>query len=92
MMTKSQAAVRTDERAWRYTTVDCERCGAAAAVAKFSMRHTSVQWTSEAVLACAEFAAAVAAGGASALIPTCASMRASIEAAVGGGRVEILPP
>src|SRR5258706_12292238 len=57
-----------DERVWRYAEVRCGRCGAAVEVAKFSLQHTSVQWTAAAVLTCAEFSASVAAGGAAALI------------------------
>jgi len=82
----------SDERPWRYCEVECARCGATVEVAKFSPQHTSVQWTSEAVLACAEFASEVAAGRTSALIPTCASLRASIDLAIADGRVEVLPP
>jgi len=85
-------ATVADERRWRYTSVECTRCGAVVHVAKFSRQHTSVQWTGEAVTRCAEFSACVAAGGMSALIATCASLRASIEDAVAGGRVEVLPP
>ncbi|HEX6932488.1 MAG TPA: hypothetical protein VF162_10125 [Streptosporangiaceae bacterium] len=81
-----------DERAWRYAEVACGRCGAVVQVAKFSLQHTSVQWTAEAVLRCAEFSAHVADGGSSALVATCASLRASIDAAVSDGRVEVLPP
>jgi hypothetical protein len=84
--------VLSDERAWNYATVECGMCGAVVRVAKFSLQHTSVQWTAEAVLTCAEFSASVAAGGSSALIATCASLRASIDAAVADGRVEVLPP
>lgn len=85
-------SIRADERPWRYAPVQCARCGAVVEVAKFSPQHTSVQWTSRAVLRCAEFAPAVAAGKPSALIATCASLRASIDEAVGAGRVEILAP
>jgi hypothetical protein len=81
-----------DERAWLYASVACGRCGALVEVAKFSLQHTSVQWTAEAVLTCTEFSASVAAGGSSALIATCASLRASIDAAVTDGRVEIRAP
>ncbi len=88
----SMARLPADERAWRYVPVACGRCGAVVEVAKFSPQHTSVQWTGQAVLRCAEFAAALAAGRPSALIATCASLRASIDAAVGAGQVEILPP
>src|SRR5262245_46215961 len=82
----------TDERAWQYAPVECGRCGAVVAVAKFSLQHTSVQWTAESVLRCAEFSACVADGGSSALVATCVSLRASIDAAVDNGRVEVLPP
>ena len=81
-----------DERPWRYVPVACQRCGAVVEVAKFSLQHTSVQWSAQAVLRCAEFTAATSRGLPSALIATCASLRASIDAAVDSGRVEILPP
>jgi hypothetical protein len=82
----------TDERAWQYADVACERCGATVQVAKFSAEHTSVQWTDAAVSTCAEFSAEEAAGRPSALIATCTSLWSSIGAAVRGGRVQILPP
>ncbi|HXS61281.1 MAG TPA: hypothetical protein VN767_00295 [Streptosporangiaceae bacterium] len=85
----SVTGVGVDERPWRYTPVECAQCGVVVRVAKFSLQHTSVQWTRQAVLSCSEFAAN---GGDSALIPTCASLRDSIEDAVAGGRVEVLPP
>jgi hypothetical protein len=78
-----------DERPWRYTDVECARCGVHVQVTKFSLQHTSVRWSGQAVRGCDEFAAA---DGDSALIPTCASLRESIEDAVAGGRVEVLPP
>jgi hypothetical protein len=81
-----------DERPWRYTDVECAHCGVRVQVTKFSLQHTSVRWSGQAVLGCAEFAAKVAAGGESALIPTCARLRDSIDDAVAGGRVEVLPP
>jgi hypothetical protein len=83
---------RVDERAWRYADVECERCRAVVQVAKFSLQHTTVQWTAQAVLSCAEFSASVGAGGTSALIATCASLRASIDRAVADGQLEVLPP
>jgi hypothetical protein len=82
-------AATVDERAWRYTPVACSACGVTVRVAKFSLQHTSIQWSAAAVGGCAEFAAS---GGPSALVPTCASLRDSIENAVAGGRVEVLPP
>jgi hypothetical protein len=91
-MSRMSTSVSTDERPWRYTPVSCGECGVVVAVAKFSLQHTSVQWSGQAVRGCAEFAGRVAAGEASALIPTCESLRDSIEDAVAGGRVEVLPP
>src|SRR5260370_26633631 len=88
----SGAGVLSDERAWNYATVECGRCGAVVQVAKFSLQHTSVQWTAEAVLTCAEFSASVAAGGSSALIATCASLRARIDAAAPDGPAQGRPP
>jgi hypothetical protein len=82
----------TDERPWRYAEVACQRCAAVVNVVKFSAQHTSVQWTADAVLTCAEFRARVLAGEPSALIATCLSLRASIDAAVADGLVKVLPP
>ena len=81
-----------DERRTSYRLVECGRCGAMAQVAKFSAQHTSVQWTTASVLACAEFRARATGGEQSALVETCASMRDSIEAAVAGGHLEVSPP
>jgi hypothetical protein len=89
---RQRGAEVLDERPWLYAGVTCERCGALVEVAKFSPQHTSIQWTADAVRRCAEFAAARAAGRPSALVATCASLRASIEDAVADGRVEVLPP
>jgi hypothetical protein len=61
-------------------------------VAKFSQQHTSVQWTAAAVLVCAEFGALAAEGRPSALVEGCASLRDSIDAAVGAGGLEVSPP
>jgi hypothetical protein len=85
-------STRTDERPWRYAPVACAQCGVVVQVAKFSLQHTSVQWSDSAVRGCAEFSAVVAAGQNPALVPTCASLRDSIDDAVAGGRVEVLPP
>jgi hypothetical protein len=81
-----------DDRAWRYAEVACRRCGVVVEVAKFSPQHTSVQWTPDGVIECAEFGARVSAGEVSALIATCSSLRASIDDAVADGRVRVQPP
>ena len=72
--------------------MECGACGAVVLAAKFSMQHTSVQWSFESVRACAEFSARAAAGEQTALIDTCSSLRMSIDRAVRDGRLEILPP
>jgi hypothetical protein len=89
---KGQPTAPADEREAGLSPVECERCGACALVAKFSPQHTSVQWNLESVRACAEFSARVVAGGQTALIEGCASMRASIDRAVLDGRLGISPP
>jgi hypothetical protein len=70
----------------------CDRCGVTVRVKKHSPRHTSVQWSTDAVRGCAEFAARVAAGERTALIATCASLRTSIDRAAHEGRLEVPDP
>lgn len=82
----------SDERRPVTREVSCARCGAAVLAAKFSPQQTSVQWSPAAVQSCAEFAARVAAGEQTALIDSCASLRASIDAAVRDGRLPVVSP
>jgi len=81
-----------DERQAAFCSVECGRCGAAVLAAKFSPRHTSVQWSAASVAACAEFSAALVLGRPSALVEGCGSLRDSIDAAVAAGRLEVSPP
>jgi hypothetical protein len=81
-----------DERSWQYAEVACRRCEAVVGVTKFSLQHTSVQWTGEAVLTCAEFRVRALAGEPTALVATCISLRDSIDAAVAEGAVLAQPP
>ena len=81
-----------DERHAGFRQVECDRCAAAVMVVKFSLQHTSVQWSAASVRSCAEFSARVATGEQSALIGTCASLRAAIDRAVSQGRLEVSPP
>jgi hypothetical protein len=83
---------RPDERRFGYCPVRCAECGAVVQAAKFSMQHTSVQWDATAMRRCAEFARRAAAGEQTALIERCEAMRASIETAVGEGRLRVTPP
>ncbi len=81
-----------DERRPVAREVQCARCAAVVLAAKFSPQQTSVQWTAGAVQACAEFAARAGGGEPSALIDGCASLRASIDAAVRDGRLPVVSP
>ena len=81
-----------DERQAAHTPVECARCAAVVLAVKFSPQHTSVQWSTAAVLACAEFGALAEQGRPSALVEGCASLRDSIDAAVASGRLEVSPP
>ncbi|WP_159840472.1 hypothetical protein [Nocardia sp. CY41] len=64
--------------------ITCRTCDTCVLVEKYSPQHTSVQWTTGAVAACAEFA-----GADSARVRTCVALRDSIDAAVAGGRLGI---
>jgi hypothetical protein len=66
------------------TELACDRCSAQVRVRKSSPAQTSVQWSVRAAGQCAEFAGR---SGPSALTPTCASLRDSIERAVREGRL-----
>ncbi|MGI5164092.1 hypothetical protein ACQEU3_07020 [Spirillospora sp. CA-253888] len=69
--------------------VDCRACGVRVLVEKRSLPHTSVQWPTDAVAACAEFAPRAAAGRPTALVPHCTALRGSIEQAVRDGLLEV---
>jgi hypothetical protein len=77
---------RTDPRFGGLAPVKCGSCGACVLVAKFSAEHTTVQWDADAVATCHEFI------GRSAVVPTCVSLRSSIEDAVAHGRLTVAPP
>ncbi|MEU2037028.1 hypothetical protein [Nocardia niwae] len=64
--------------------VTCRTCETCVLVEKYSPQHTSVQWTADAVAACAEFA-----GADSTRVRTCVALRDSIDAAVACGRIDI---
>ncbi|MFE2288360.1 hypothetical protein ACFXDJ_29860 [Streptomyces sp. NPDC059443] len=74
------------------TPVACGECGARVLCEKFSPAHTQIQWTEEAAVlpgGCPRIAAEVAAGGLGARVRSCGALRASIEAAVLEGRLEV---
>jgi hypothetical protein len=93
--TPSTAATGAEEREYLEAglrPVDCQNCGNRVLVKKNSIRHTSIQWTTDAVDSCPEFAARVAAGEMSALIDTCKKLRDSIDEAVREGLLEVPRP
>jgi hypothetical protein len=83
-----RAATRADRQEFLsggLRPVECTACGTCVLVKKNSHHHTSIQWqtpTSE----CPEFAAQNRPGG---LLDTCSKLRASIEALVTEGLLEV---
>jgi hypothetical protein len=85
-LTERQRETEADKRLYieiGLVPVRCRSCGVEVAVKKNSQRHTSVQWTAEAVAGCEEFAS---------LDPSvtpfklgCGKLKASIDAAVRDG-------
>lgn len=69
--------------------VTCTRCGTEVLVKKNSAKHTSVQWTRDAVQACPEIAAQVARGATSGQVLGCSALKASIEDAARDGRLTV---
>lgn len=67
--------------------LNCTTCGNRVLVEKYSPTHTSVQWLDDAA-ACPEFARRAALGEPSTAIPTCPSLRDSIDRAVYDGVLE----
>ncbi|MBB4980644.1 hypothetical protein [Streptomyces nymphaeiformis] len=69
--------------------VECAACGNQVLCEKFSVAHTSVQWTADAAVACAEFRDRVGPGVTTARMRTCRSLRASIARAVEEGTLTV---
>ncbi|MEV7279941.1 hypothetical protein [Streptomyces sp. NPDC093111] len=69
--------------------VECAACGNQVLCEKFSVAHTSVQWTADAAVACAEFRDRVRPGVTTARMRTCAALRASIDRAAEDGTLTI---
>ncbi|MFD0153986.1 ferredoxin [Streptomyces sp. NPDC055721] len=69
--------------------VECANCGNRVLCEKFSPAHTSVQWTADAAVVCAEFRDRVSEGATSARIRTCRALRSSIDRAVEDGTLEV---
>jgi hypothetical protein len=87
----SRPETRADQRLYLedgLRQLSCRGCGALVRVKKTSPQHTSIQWSTQAVRECAEFAARVALGETTALVDGCATLRETIERAVREGRLE----
>ena len=69
--------------------VACQHCGTEVLVKKNSTKHTSVQWHSDPVASCPEFAAAVGSGVLSAQYLGCPRLKASIVDAVVAGELVV---
>jgi hypothetical protein len=73
----------------RLTRVACLDCLAQVGVKKNSEHHTSIQWDSESLAACAEFPRMDSQPGGRHVYETCPRLRSSIERAVAEGKIEI---
>ncbi len=73
----------------RLVDVSCLDCLARVRVKKKSEHHTSVQWTSEALGQCAEFAKLASEPGGRGIHKSCSRLASSIDAAVREGDVTI---
>ena len=69
--------------------VACRHCGTEVLVKKNSTKHTSVQWHSDPVASCPEFADAVGSGILSAQYLGCPRLKASIADAVAAGELVV---
>ena len=69
--------------------VACDQCGTEVLVKKNSAKHTSVQWTKDAVQACPEIAAQVAGGTPAGQVLGCKALKASIDEAARNGRLTV---
>lgn len=65
--------------------VTCGRCGTEVLVKKNSAKHTSVQWTSDAVASCPEIAEQVGAGDRPGQVLGCSALKTAIGEAVRAG-------
>jgi hypothetical protein len=73
----------------RLTEVACLDCLARVLVKKNSDHHTSVQWTTEALGQCQEFARMASRPEGRRVHASCSRLRSSIEAAVREGALEV---
>jgi len=88
----TRAETLEDQRLYtsaRLTEVACLDCLARVQVKKNSEHHTAIQWTSEALGQCAEFARLAGQPGGRPVYAACSRLAGSIEAAVRDGEIAI---
>jgi hypothetical protein len=69
--------------------LSCRTCGTCVLVKKNSLKHTSIQWTTDAARSCPVFAEQAAAGAQTALLDTCDRLGDSIAEALREGLLEV---
>jgi hypothetical protein len=88
----SSAETLEDQRLYtqaRLTEVACLDCLARVGVKKNSEHHTSIQWDTGSLAACAEFQRMSTEPGGRHVYASCSRLRASIDRAVAEGALEI---
>ncbi|WP_449224282.1 hypothetical protein [Amycolatopsis pigmentata] len=83
-------AERVEFLAGGFRPHDCSSCGNRVLAKKNSMKHTSIQWITDAVSGCPVFAEQAAAGTHTALLDTCERLSASIAEAARKGEFGVL--
>lgn len=68
---------------------ECRSCGTCVLVKKNSIKHTSIQWTTNAARSCPVFADHAAAGARTALLDSCPKLSESIDDAVREGALAV---
>jgi hypothetical protein len=69
--------------------VTCAGCGTEVLVKKNSQKHSSVQWTSDAVTSCPEIRAQVEAGAVGGQVLGCPRLKQAIDEAVRRGELTV---
>ena len=72
-----------------FAPIACASCGTRVLVRKNSEFQTSMQWTSDPLTSCVQFAAAAAAGTRPAQFVGCSALRQSIADAFAAGRLSV---
>ena len=90
--TSLRSETEADQRLYlddQLVEISCLDCLAKVRAKKNSPHHTSIQWSTEAVSACAEFARRGAEQGGRAVYESCPRLKQSIDEAVQEGRLRL---